>query len=67
MPVGANGRRNDGSIRSAEWRCNGSKDAAAPPKTRLHQPNTAADIAKSTSLEKTLIIYKKIKFYVMKK
>ena len=24
-----------------EWRRNGSKDAAAPPKTRSHQPNTA--------------------------
>ena len=36
--MGDNGRRNDGSIRPAEWRRNGIKHAAAPPKTRSHQP-----------------------------
>ena len=41
MPMGANGQRNDGSIRPAECRRNGTKHAAAPPKTRSHQPNTA--------------------------
>ena len=41
MLMGANGRRNDGWIRPAEWWRNGSKNAAAPPKTRSHQPNTA--------------------------
>ena len=41
MFMGANGRRNNGLIRPAEWRRNGSKNAAAPPKTRSHQPDTA--------------------------
>ena len=68
MPVGANGRRNDGSIQSAEWRCNGSKKMQ-----RLHQRlgyinrTLQADIVKPTSLEKNINNLKKIKFYVMKK
>ena len=41
MPMGANGRRNDGSIRLAEWQRNGTKHAAVPPQTRSHQLNTA--------------------------
>ena len=52
MPKGGNGRRNDGSIQLAEWRRNGSKNAAASPKTRSHQPTLPADIEKPTSLEK---------------
>ena len=54
--MGANDRRNDGSIRPAEWRRNGSKTA---PKTqqlnqRLGHINRTlhADIEKPTSLEK---------------
>ena len=41
IPMGANGRRNDGSIRPAEWRRNGTKHATAAPHSRSHQPNTA--------------------------
>ena len=41
MPMGANSRRNDGSIRPAEWRRNGTKHVAASPQTRSHQPNNA--------------------------
>ena len=56
MPMGANGRRNNGSILLAEWRRNGYK--TAPKTQRLHQRlghinrTLHADIEKPTSLEK---------------
>ena len=52
MPMGANDRRNDGSIRPAEWQRNASNTQ------RLHQRlghinrTLHADIEKPTSLEK---------------
>ena len=71
MPMGANGRRNTGSIRPAEWWRNSFK--TAPKTQRLHQrlghinQTLHADIEKPTSLKKTLIIYTKYIFVFMKK
>ena len=59
MPRGANDQRNDGSIRPAEWRRNGSK--TAPKTQRLHQRlghikrTLHADIDKPISLGKKTI------------
>ena len=67
MPMGANGRRNDGSIRPAEWRRNSSKNAAAQPKTRSHQPDTACRHWETYITWKNINNLHKINFYVVMK
>ena len=64
MPMGANGRRNDGSIRPAEWWRNDTKYVAvAPPQTQSHQPNTACRHWETyNTRKKHLIILHKINF-----
>ena len=62
MPMGANGRRNDGSIRPAEWRRNGSKNAVAPPKTRSHQQDTACRHWETYNTRKNINNLHKINF-----
>ena len=72
MPMGANDWWNDGSIRPAEWRCNGSETAPKPQ--RLHQRlghinrTLHADFDKAISLgKKNINNLHKINFCFMKK
>ena len=67
MPMGANGRRNDGSIRPVEWRHNGSKNAALHQRLGHINWTLHADIDKPTSVEKNINNLHKRNFFVFMK
>ena len=64
MPMGANGRRNDGSIRPVEWRRNGTKHAVLHQRLGHINRTLHADIEKPTTLEKTFNNLHKINSFV---
>ena len=62
--MGANGRQNDGSIRPAKWRGNGTNTQQLHHRLGHINRTLHADIEKPTTLEKTFNNLHKINFYV---
>ena len=64
MPMGANGRRNDGSIQPAKWWRNGTKHAAAPPDSVTSTEHCMQTLRYLHHSKKTFNNLHKINFYV---